>query len=35
MAFLDRGARTVLLWELVSGLALTFTYMFKRPVTVN
>src|SRR5258708_8944597 len=35
MAFLDRGARTVLLWELVSGLALTFKYMFKRPVTVN
>src|ERR1700738_424295 len=35
MAFLDRRARTVLLWELVSGVALTFTYMFKRPVTVN
>src|ERR1700731_1302023 len=35
MAFLDRGARTVLLWELVSGLGLTFKYMFKRPVTVN
>jgi NADH-quinone oxidoreductase subunit I len=35
MAFLDRGARAVLLSELVSGLWLTFKYMFKRPVTVN
>jgi NADH-quinone oxidoreductase subunit I len=35
MAFLDRGARAVLLSELVSGLMMTFRYMFKRPVTVN
>ncbi|MSO88665.1 MAG: NADH-quinone oxidoreductase subunit NuoI [Rhodospirillaceae bacterium] len=35
MAFLDRGARTLFLWELLSGLALTFTYMFKPKVTLN
>jgi NADH-quinone oxidoreductase subunit I len=35
MAFLDRGARAVLLSELVSGLMMTFRYMFKRPVTLN
>jgi len=35
MAFLDRGARSVLLMELLSGLALTFRYMFKPPVTIN
>ena len=35
MAFLDRGARAVLLSELVLGLMMTFRYMFKRPVTVN
>src|SRR6267142_2612815 len=35
MAFLERSARSLLLSELLSGLALTFRYMFKRPVTVN
>src|SRR5690349_9973955 len=35
MSFLDRTARSLLLSELVSGLALTFRYMFKEPVTVN
>jgi len=35
MAFLDRGARAVLLSELVLGLMMTFRYMWKRPVTVN
>jgi NADH-quinone oxidoreductase subunit I len=35
MALLDRGARAVLLSELVLGLMMTFRYMFKRPVTVN
>jgi NADH-quinone oxidoreductase subunit I len=35
MAFLDRGARTVLLWELGKGLWLTLKHMFKTPVTVN
>ena len=35
MAFLDRSARTVLLWELVSGMWLTLKYMFKPKVTLN
>ena len=35
MASLDRTARGLLLWELVSGLALTLRYMFKPAVTVN
>jgi NADH-quinone oxidoreductase subunit I len=35
MAFLDRGARTMLLSELISGMWLTLRYMFKRPVTIN
>ena len=35
MGFLDRTARTLLLAELVSGMALTFSYMFRRRATVN
>src|ERR1700732_4314357 len=35
MSLLARGARGLLLTELVSGLALTLRYMFRRPVTVN
>ena len=35
MSFMDRTARAVFLTELVSGLALTFRYMFKPKVTVN
>ena len=35
MAFLDRGARAVLLSELAAGLWLTLRHMFKTPVTVN
>ncbi|MHC8509641.1 MAG: NADH-quinone oxidoreductase subunit NuoI [Rhodospirillales bacterium] len=35
MGFLDRGARTVLLSELVSGMALTLKYFFRRKVTMN
>jgi NADH-quinone oxidoreductase subunit I len=35
MALLDRKARRLLLSELVSGMALTLKYMFKRPVTLN
>jgi NADH-quinone oxidoreductase subunit I len=35
MAFIDRGARGFLLWELLGGLKLTLSYMFKKPVTVN
>ncbi len=32
---MDRGARSLLLAEVLSGLWLTFRYMFKPPVTVN
>jgi len=35
MATLDRAVRGLLLTELVRGLWLTLTYMFKRPVTLN
>ena len=35
MAFLDRSARSFLLAELLSGLGLTFSYMFKRKATLN
>ena len=35
MAFLDRGARAFLLWELLSGLWLTLRYLFKPKVTLN
>ena len=35
MAFLDRGARAFLLWELLSGLLLTLRYLFKPKVTLN
>jgi NADH-quinone oxidoreductase subunit I len=35
MASLDRSAYSLLLAELVSGMWLTFKYMFRRPVTVN
>jgi NADH-quinone oxidoreductase subunit I len=35
MNVLQRPARSLLLWELLSGMALTLRYMFRRPVTVN
>ncbi len=35
MAVLDRTARTLFLAELVSGMALTLRYFFRRKVTVN
>jgi NADH-quinone oxidoreductase subunit I len=35
MALLDRGARALFLSELVSGLALTFSYMFRKKATIN
>ena len=35
MGLLERGALSLLLTELLSGLGLTLRYMFKRPVTVN
>ena len=35
MSFLDRGVRTIFLTELLSGLAVTFRYMFRPKVTLN
>ena len=35
MAFLDRAARSLLLSELVSGMALTLKYFFKPKATIN
>jgi NADH-quinone oxidoreductase subunit I len=35
MATLDRVARSLLLTEIVSGMALTFSYLFKPKVTIN
>ena len=35
MAFLDRTARSLLLSELVSGMALTLKYFFKKKATIN
>ncbi len=35
MAFLDRTARSALLWELASGMLLTLRYMFRPKVTIN
>jgi NADH-quinone oxidoreductase subunit I len=35
MAFIDRTARGLLLGELLSGLALTFSYIFKPKATLN
>ena len=35
MAFLDRGARGLLLTELLEGMFLTLKTMFKQPVTLN
>jgi NADH-quinone oxidoreductase subunit I len=35
MSFINRGARTVFLTELLSGLALTLRYFFRHKVTIN
>ncbi len=35
MSFMDRGLRAVFLSELVSGMALTLRYLFRRKVTLN
>ena len=35
MAALDRGARALLLTELIRGLGISIKYMLKRPVTLN
>jgi NADH-quinone oxidoreductase subunit I len=35
MAFLDRTARGLLMGELLSGMALTFSYLFRSKATIN
>ncbi|WP_042084628.1 NADH-quinone oxidoreductase subunit NuoI [Iodidimonas nitroreducens] len=35
MAFLDRTARSFLLWEFVKAMGLTFSYMWKPKTTIN
>ena len=35
MAFIDRTARGLLMGELLSGMALTFSYIFRRKATIN
>ena len=35
MSFLKRSSKMLLLSELISGMALTFRYMFKPKVTIN
>jgi len=35
MSFIDRTARTILLWELAEGMVLTLRYFFKPKVTIN
>ena len=35
MAFIDRAARSLLMTEILGGLALTFRYMFKPKATLN
>ncbi len=35
MAVLERATRTVLLWELLKGMALTLAYFFRPKVTLN
>lgn len=35
MSFMERGARTIFLTELLSGLGLTFRYMFRPTVTLD
>ena len=35
MSYFSRSIQTIFLWELVSGLALTFRYMFRPKVTLN
>ncbi len=35
MSFIDRTARTVLLWELIQGMSLTLRYFFRPKITIN
>ena len=35
MGFMRNSARSLLLWEIVEGMALTFSYMFRKRETIN
>ena len=35
MSFMRQNLRALLLWEIVEGMALTFSYMFRKRVTLN
>jgi len=35
MSFMRKNIRALLLWEIVEGMALTFSYMFRKRVTIN
>jgi NADH-quinone oxidoreductase subunit I len=35
MSFVQRSAQTLLLWEIVKGMSLTFRYMFRQRATIN
>ena len=35
MGFINRGARTIFLTELIAGMALTLRYMFRKKITIN
>jgi NADH-quinone oxidoreductase subunit I len=35
MSFMRQNIRALLLWEIVEGMALTFSYMFRKRVTLN
>ena len=35
MSFMKQHIRALLLWEIVEGMALTFSYMFRKRVTIN
>ena len=35
MGFIKRGVRTVFLTELITGMALTLRYMFRKKITIN
>ena len=35
MSFMRRSAQTLLLWEIVKGMSLTFRYMFRQRATIN
>ncbi len=35
MSYMHRSAQTLLLWEIVKGMSLTFRYMFRQRATIN